>query len=60
MKPFTKIAAVFFTLGVLFHAGRLIFGWEIKIDGHVMPWGASIFGVIVSGTMAWGLFRESR
>jgi len=60
MKPFTKIAATLFSLGVLFHAARLYFGWEVVVDQHVVPVKASIAFVVVAAIMAWGLWREAR
>jgi hypothetical protein len=60
MKPFTKIAAVFFTLGALIHALRFYYGWPIQVGDHLVPLKASIAFVVIGVVMAWGLWKESR
>jgi hypothetical protein len=59
MKPFTTIAIVIFLLVAALHVLRLIFGWEVMINGLVMPMWASVVGLIVAGGLAVMLWRES-
>jgi hypothetical protein len=60
VKPFTAIAIVIFSLVAVLHVLRLIFGWEVVINGLVMPMWASVVGLIVAGGLAVMLWRESR
>jgi hypothetical protein len=60
VKPFTAIAIVIFALVAVLHALRLIFGWEVVINGLVMPMWASVVGLIVAGWLAVMVWRESR
>jgi hypothetical protein len=60
MKPFTKIAAIFFGLFALLHVARLYFGWEVLVNQHMVPVKASILVAVVAAVLAWGLWRESR
>ena len=60
MKPFTTIAIVLFSLVAVLHVLRLIFGWEVAINGVVMPMWASVVGLIVAGGLAVMVWRESR
>jgi hypothetical protein len=60
VKPFTVIAIVIFSLMGALHMLRLIFGWEVVINGLVMPMWASVVGLIVAGGLAVMLWRESR
>jgi hypothetical protein len=59
VKPFTVIAIVIFLLMGALHVLRLIFGWEVVINGLVMPMWGSVVGLIVAGGLAVMLWRES-
>ncbi len=59
MKPFTTIAVFIFGLIALLHVVRLFFGWEVIINGIVIPMWASILGLIIAGGLAVMLRRES-
>ncbi len=59
-KPFTAIAAVIFVLMALVHVFRLAFGWEITIQGSVVPMWVSVLGTVIAGGLAVLLWRESR
>src|SRR5207245_7043078 len=60
VKPFTTIAIVLFSLVAVLHVLRLIFGWEVVINGLVMPMWASVVGLIVAGGLAVMGWREAR
>jgi hypothetical protein len=60
MKPFTTIAAVFFGLVALAHAIRLYHPFRIMIAGEYLPRWLSAIGLVVSGVLCYGLWRESR
>ncbi len=59
-KLFTTIAVGVFALVALLHVLRLAFGWEVTIQGSVIPMWVSVLGVIIAGGLAIMLWRESR
>ena len=60
MKPFTTLAIVIFTIVALVHLLRILMGWEVIIQGAVVPMWASYLGLIVAGGLAVMVWRESR
>lgn len=60
MKPFTTIAVVVFALVAVVHLIRLFTGWEVIVNGFVVPVWASLVGLIVAGGLAVMLWREAR
>jgi hypothetical protein len=59
VKPFTTFAIAIFSLVAVLHVLRLIFGWEVVINGLVMPMWASVVGLMIAGGLAVMLWRES-
>jgi hypothetical protein len=59
-KPFTTIAVGVFVLVALVHVFRLVFGWEVTIQGSVVPMWVSVLGAVIAGGLAVMLWRESR
>lgn len=60
MKPFTTLAVIVFALIALIHLYRLIRPFEVIVHGMVVPQWVSIAGLVVAGTLAFMLRRESR
>lgn len=60
MKPFTTTTAVLLIIVAVVHALRLWQGWNITIDGTVIPLWASAVGLVIAGGLAVGLWREAR
>lgn len=60
MKLFTAIAVVAFILVTSLHLVRILWGWEGKVGGVVIPMWVSYLGLIVAGGLAVMLWRESR
>jgi hypothetical protein len=60
MKPFTTLAVVVFTIVAALHLLRTVLGWEVVIQGTVIPMWASNVGLIVAAGLAIMLWRESR
>ena len=60
MKPFTTLAIVIFTIVAVVHLLRILMGWEVIIQGAVVPMWASYLGLIVAGGLAVMVWRESR
>ncbi|MBI4401653.1 MAG: hypothetical protein HY581_08475 [Nitrospirae bacterium] len=60
MKPFTTLAVAIFTIVAVVHLLRILMGWEVMIQGAVVPMWASYLGLIIAGGLAFLLWRESR
>ena len=59
-KPFTTAAAAIFLLMALVHAYRLITHFQIILGSHTIPEWVSIVAIVITGALAYGLFREAR
>jgi type VI protein secretion system component VasF len=59
MKPFTVIAIVIFSLMSIVHILRLIYGWEVVINGSQIPVWMSAVAAVVLAVIAYMLWRES-
>ena len=59
-KPFTILAVLVFAIVAVVHLLRLIFGWEVTVNGAVVPIWLSAVGLVVAGGLAAGLWWESR
>lgn len=59
MKPFTNIAICLLAAISLLHLLRLFFGWEIVINGNLLPVWVSAPGFIIAGGLALMLCKES-
>jgi len=59
MKPITRIAIAIFTIVALVHVIRLVFGWNLIINGVSIPLWASLVGAAIAGALAAGLWREA-
>ncbi len=60
MKPFTTVAVAVFTLVAFLHLLRILMGWEVLIQGAVVPMWVSYLGLVVAVGLAFLLWRESR
>ena len=58
MKPFTTIAIAIFSLICLVHILRLVYGLDITIGGWVVPRWVSAPGAIITGGLAYLLWKE--
>ncbi len=59
-KPFTWIATLLLALIAVGHVLRAAFAVEVVVGGTLIPVGASIPVVVVTGALAVMLWRESR
>ena len=59
MKPFTNIAVCVFAVISLMHLLRLFFGWEIAINGKILPVWVSAPGFLIAAGLAFMIWRES-
>jgi len=60
MKPFTTAAIVVFTLVALAQFLRVVFGWDVRVNGFLIPIWASVTACAVAATLAVMLWREQR
>jgi hypothetical protein len=60
VKPFTTIAFVVFSLIAFMHLLRLFFGWEVTVNGMIVPLWVSIPGFVIAVGLAFMLRREAR
>jgi ABC-type methionine transport system permease subunit len=60
MKPFTTLAIVVFSLVAILQLTRLILGWEISVNGLIIPLWASAIGFVVAAGLAVMLWWEAR
>ena len=59
MKPATTVAILVFILVAMAHLHRVIFGWEVLVNGKLVPIWTSVVGVILSGCLAALLVHET-
>jgi hypothetical protein len=60
MKPFTAIAVVVFSLVALLQLLRVVTGWDVTVNGVLIPLWFSVIACAVAGTLACMLWREAR
>ena len=59
-KPFTTVAVVLFALIAFAHLLRLFFGWEVTVNGLVVPKWVSGPGLAITAGLALMVWREAR
>jgi hypothetical protein len=59
MKPFTLAAVVVFTLVAVVQLLRVVLGWNVTIDGLVVPPWASLVACAVAALLAVMVWREN-
>jgi hypothetical protein len=60
MKLFTAIAVAVFSLVALLQLVRVALGWEVTVNGILIPLWASVIACVVAATLAFVLWRETR
>jgi hypothetical protein len=60
MKPFTTIVIIVLSIIGFIHLLRLYFGWEVTINGMIVPLWVSAPGFLIAAGLALMLWRESR
>ena len=60
MKPFSTIAVAVFSLVALVQLVRVVLGWEVTVNGILIPPWASVIACIVAAMLAFMLRREAR
>jgi hypothetical protein len=58
-KTFSLITATVFSLIALLHAVRLLRGWQVTIEGAVVPIWISWIGLAIAAFLAYEGFRSS-
>jgi hypothetical protein len=59
-RTFCLVTAMLFLLIALLHAVRLLRGWQITIEGAVVPLWVSWIGLAITAYLAWQGFRLAR
>ena len=59
-RTFSLITAVLFSLIALLHVARLLRGWQVTIEGVVVPIWISWIGVAIAAYLAYQGFRLAR
>jgi hypothetical protein len=60
VKPFTTISIIVFSIIAFMHLLRLFFGWEVIINGMIIPIWISVPGFLIAAGLALMLWIESR
>jgi hypothetical protein len=60
MKPFTTLAVVVFSLVSAAQLLRVVLGWEVAVNGFLIPPWASMVAFIVAAALAVMVAREAR
>jgi len=60
MKPFTTVAVLVFSVIALVQLTRVALGWEVTVNGIVIPYWASVIAFAVATLLAFMLRREAR
>ena len=60
MKPFAMIAVVVFSLIALMQLLRFVLGWEVTVNGMIVPVWLSGIAFVIAGGLAVMLWREMR
>jgi hypothetical protein len=58
-KPFTTATIILLGLIALLHLVRLLMGWEVTLNGAVIPMWVSAIGAIIAAVLAVMIKRES-
>jgi hypothetical protein len=59
VKPFTIIAVIVFSLVAVLQLLRVTLGWEITVNGVLIPVWASVIACLVAAALAFSLWREA-
>ena len=59
-RTFSLVTAMLFLLIALLYAVRLLRGWQITIEGAVVPLWGSWIGLAITAYLAWQGFRLAR
>ena len=60
MRPFATVAVLVFALVALLQLLRVVLGWEVTVNGSVIPIWASVIACVATATLSVLLWRETR
>lgn len=60
MRPFATVAVLVFALVALLQLLRVVLGWEVTVNGSVIPFWASVVACVAAATLSVMLWRETR
>jgi hypothetical protein len=58
MKPFTTASVVVFSLVAVVQLLRVVFGWDVTINGILIPPWANVIACVIAATLAFKVRRE--
>ena len=58
MKPFTAMAIVVFALVAVVQLLRVILGWDVTVNGILIPFWVSVIASVIAFTLTVMLWRE--
>lgn len=59
-KTYFLVVGLIFLLVALMHALRLIFGWNIEVNGWILPLWASWFAIVIAFYLSMEGFHHAR
>jgi hypothetical protein len=59
VKPVTTVAVVVLALVALLQLLRVALGWEVTVNGSVIPFWASVVACVGAATLAFMVWRET-
>ena len=59
-RTFSLVTAVLFSLMAVLHAVRLLRGWQVTVEGAVMPIWISWIGLVIAAYLAYQGFLLSK
>ncbi len=60
MKRFTMLAVVVFTVVAIAQLVRVVLGWEVVINGWIIPPWVSLVACVIAALLAAMVWRENR
>jgi hypothetical protein len=60
VRPFATVAVLVFALVALLQLLRVVLGWEVTVNGSVIPFWASVVACVAAATLSVMLWRETR
>lgn len=60
VKPVTFVAAIVFWLVAVAHLVRVVFGWQVDVNGVAIPVYLSVIACIAAAWLGYMVIRENR
>lgn len=60
LKDYLQVSGAVFILVAFVHATRLLMGWEVSINGQIIPLWVSVLGVVVAGFLGYTALKPQK